>query len=224
MKTLLILLSLALSTSAYATGGEQNDPSQDQRQQQQQEMNQQQDQTVDVTTDVVVATDVVSDATANANNDLTIEGDTYDIPVSTAYAPTPYSHIRCSQYIGFGATRDDGSMSIGFPVPRAFSRKIKDCERVDNAAWLDSMGMRAEAIKNRCEIKSMTKQYGSAENCVDTLQGEHNNIGTIAMLNEKVQTQQRELLFVKEGHSKDMATEQAKCNETINRATGACKK
>lgn len=158
------------------------------------------------------ASESVSQSDASSDNSVEIGGDIYDIPVSTAYAPQAYSHIRCDQILGFGATKDDGSVAVGIPMPRWMSRKIKDCQRVDGASWLASIGLQIEAIKLRCETKVLVEQYGDTQACIDTLSDGIGNVKTIENLKQKLEIV-----------SKERAIEKRKCDESKDRITEAWK-
>lgn len=211
MKTIATAIALALSASAFA-GKPLPTPTQEQGQIQKQGQGQDQGQQQSLNSRIDL--ELGSDSSANnEGNTLVAEGDTYDIPVSTAYAPGAYSHIRCDQILGFGATRDDGSMAVGIPMPRAWSRKIKDCERVDTANWLRSMGLRNEEIEMRCETKVLVKKFGSEEECETILKSATNYDAELTRLQNNIDILQTERRIERE-----------KCDESKDRIVAACNK
>jgi len=110
---------------------------------------------VDASSDVAVVVDA-GDTTVRVDGDTV----TYDFPSNTSYAPPAFSNIKCGEVIGFGYTNLNGSGSLGLPVPRWLSRKIRDCEADADANWLAEMGMRLAAIEARCGTKSMQTRFG----------------------------------------------------------------
>ncbi len=127
-----------------------------------------------------------SDSAAEANNTLnnTIEGDTnnvtvegdeadtyiYDFPSAPAFAPQSSSDIDCRSIIGFAGTTREGSISLGIPVPRWASRRIKDCEREKAAADLKAMGLTLPALQMHCDQKVFVERYGDDNaKCVEKL-------------------------------------------------------
>lgn len=111
-----------------------------------------------------VTVDVAGDNIEIAGPDIDIEGDTisYDFASNTSYAPPSFSNIRCGEVAGIGYTNTNGSGSLGIPVPRWLSRKIRDCEADADANWLAEMGMRLAAIEARCGTKSMQDRFGGS--------------------------------------------------------------
>ncbi len=141
---------------------------------------------VDASSQVDVATgDVITGDTT-----VTVQGDEtfYDFPSNSAYAPNGLSHIRCDQLLGIGYTNVNGSGSIGAPIPRWMSAKIRDCESNADSNWLSEFGLAGAAIEARCATRSMRERFGNGEKgkknqttaCVTAL-------GTIANANAAAQ-------------------------------------
>lgn len=97
---------------------------------------------------------------SSSDNQVTVIGDTYDIPSNSAFAPQPFSNMRCSAVLGAAFTNANGSGSLGIPVPRWLSRPLRDCERDADANWLAEMGMQLAAIQARCATRSMQERFG----------------------------------------------------------------
>ena len=178
-----------IATDANATPPNKKPPKMPEPPKVVQEQTQQQEQTLTGTQETTVSNDGntldAGDVTVEGDS-LTVEGDTYDIPVSTAYAPTAYSAMGCTEYLGFGNTSKDGSVSIGLPIPEFLSRKQKDCKRVDNALWLESMGLIDEAIAHRCETRPMVRHYGDVDTCKTAIKGATNYGRQVKMLEDEL--------------------------------------
>ena len=132
------------------------------------------DNGIDVEAEVEIEIETEADAEADAHADasVNIEGDkaVYDFPSNSAYAPNGLSHIVCDQLLGAGYTNVNGSGSIGIPIPRWMSGKIKDCESNADANWLAEMGLMQAAVEARCSTRSMRGSFG-----VDA-KGKHNQV------------------------------------------------
>lgn len=102
-----------------------------------------------------------ADVTTGDTN-VSIEGDNtfYDFPSNSAYAPNGLSHISCDQLLGAGYTNVNGSGSLGVPIPRWLSGKIRDCEANADATWLAEMGLTQAAVEARCSTRSMRGRFG----------------------------------------------------------------
>lgn len=117
---------------------------------------------IDLDVDAEVELEIDNDSDADAEANVSIEGDevVYDFPSNSAYAPHGLSHISCDQLLGAGYTNVNGSGSIGIPIPRWMSGKIKDCESNADATWLAEMGLTQAAVEARCSTRSMRARFG----------------------------------------------------------------
>lgn len=182
---------------------------QGQQQGQQQEQSQNQSQTAhggfgeggDAYSDIRVTTEV--------------EGDSYDIPVNSAFAPQAYTLQKCGSVLGVGSTRDDGSVAVGIQTPWWASRQLRDCWRRADAEWAKSIGAVEDSIDMRCRTKSMQIHYGSTEDCQTIIK---KSINVVGMLNNRIKVleKQKETLLIERKY------DQERCAEETRRAHETC--
>lgn len=112
----------------------------------------------------------------NEGDTITVEGDNWEIPANSAYAPHGFSNMTCAEVFGLGYTNKNGSGSLGLPIPRWLSGKLKDCEAEKDSIWLAELGLVRAAIEARCATRSMRARFGGkgtkkqqTEQCVTEL-------------------------------------------------------
>lgn len=165
---ILFIIAMMVSTAAHATKPQPPpDPNQEQNQGQDQHQGQgqHQGQAQKVITKTTVDgpdIDFVGPEIEIEGDTFTVEGDTetWDIPSNSAYAPNGFSMMRCSEILGAGYTNANGSGSVGLPVPRWLSGKIKDCESIADSIWLAELGLIRASIEARCGTRSMRSRFG----------------------------------------------------------------
>lgn len=135
-------------------------------------------------------TNNIEGTTVNDNSSVTVEGDqgdVYDFPSAPAFAPASSSDIECRSIIGFAGQNTSGGVSLGIPIPRWLSRKIRDCEREKAALGLLQMDLTLSALQMRCGQKVFQDEFGTdPAKCVEQLLAQRNCQATVEALQEEL--------------------------------------
>lgn len=93
----------------------------------------------------------------SADNQVSIGGDTttFRFPVSSAFAPQSINNAGCGQAVGIAGQLRSFGTSLGLPIGNNL-----DCDADNDANWLRTLGYVDEAIKSKCQKKSMRRAHG----------------------------------------------------------------
>jgi len=110
----------------------------------------------------------------SSDNQVNIGGDTttFRFPVSSAFAPQAINNAECGRAGGIAGQLRNFGGSLGLPLSNNL-----DCDADNDANWLITLGYVDEAIKSKCQKRSMRRAHGGdargrksrADNCYNEL-------------------------------------------------------
>ncbi|MBL4853822.1 MAG: hypothetical protein JKY25_06235, partial [Robiginitomaculum sp.] len=114
----------------------------------------------------------------SSDNQVNIGGDTttFRFPVSSAFAPQAINNAECGRAGGIAGQLRNFGGSLGLPLSNNL-----DCDADNDANWLITLGYVDEAIKSKCQKRSMRRAHGGdargrksrADNCYNELKTRH---------------------------------------------------
>jgi len=170
------------------------------------------------------------------NSSVTVEGDSYDFPVNTAFAPRSFSSLNCDAVFGFGSTTDDRSTSVGLPMPVFLEwllgrRGIRaDCELMRAASGLAQLDMKVASALAICGTKEMRNHFGRKAKgknarikaCEKKMLELLRQDAELKALRTQVEDLLREREITQEAHDRALVEQQENCDEQTGRSFESC--
>lgn len=165
---------------------------------------------------------VVDNSNNSSDDDVSV---IYETGAASAIPAQPWTHIKCGSVLGASGQGNGQGWALGIPVPRWMSRQIQDCERENDAAWLQSIGLIGDAFVSRCGKKSMQERFGGTakggkartQACIDHFKSQVSNLATAQGRVTELETENERLRENVNTLLEERNHDRVECDERVGR-------